>query len=329
MPEIETVESAVERGLCTAEEARAHEMTGAAVAGEVSAPDMALAAAKDALRGHDPGDIGLLLYTDVWHQGPDGWYPQYYLQHYLLGGRALALEMRQGCNGVFYAMELAAGYLRGFPDRGDAMVVAADNFGTPLVDRWRSAPFLFGDAAAALVLSTRAGFAQVLAMGTVSVPELEQEHRAGEPLHPPGATTGAFLDFKARERRFNEQAAGESALRQSWLTAHMHMLKLVNRLMSEAGIRYGDITRAVFTNLAPESIERRWMDVLRLPMEKSTWDYGRTIGHTGAGDPVLSLHHLLSTGALRPGDHVVMGSVGSGGSISCAVVKILSVPQPG
>lgn len=321
------MESAVARGLCTDEEAAAHGMSGAAVAGDVSAPDMALSAAKDALRGHDPGDIGLLLYTDIWHQGPDGWYPQYYLQHYLLGGDALALEIRQGCNGIFYGMELAAGYLRGFPERGDALLVAADNFGTPMIDRWRSAPFLFGDAASALVLSTRSGFAQVLAMATASVPELEQEHRAGEPLYPPGATTGAFLDLRARERRFNEQVTEDSTLRKAWLVSHMRMLQMVNRLMAEAGIGYEDIDRAIFTNLAPKSIEHRWMDVLRLPMEKSTWEYGRTIGHTGASDPVLSLHHLLSTGRLGPGDHVVMGSVGSGGSISCAIVRILAVPQ--
>jgi 3-oxoacyl-[acyl-carrier-protein] synthase-3/clorobiocin biosynthesis protein CloN2 len=329
VPEIVQVTDAIEQGLCTAAEVAGIEMTGAAVAGDIPAPEMALSAAKDALR-HSSGsvdDIGLLAYMDVWHQGPDCWHPQYYLQRYLVGGDALAVELRQGCNVLFCAMELASGYMRGFPTRGDALLVSADNFGTPRMDRWRSAPFFLGDAAAALVLSSKGGFAEVLAMGTVSVPELEHEHRAGEVMFPPGATTGDPVNFRARENTFNELAKTDGELRIAWLNVHRRMLRLVSRVLAEADIKFDDISRAIFTNLTPASIEHRWMDILRLKMDKSTWDYGKTVGHTGASDPVLSLHHLLRTGQLTAGNHVVMGSVGSAGTVSCAVVRILAVPE--
>ncbi|WP_378789760.1 ketoacyl-ACP synthase III family protein [Nonomuraea fastidiosa] len=109
-----SVEKAVAKGWYPAEEADLHQLAGAAVAGDLPAPEMALHAARSALKrsGRAPGDLGLLLYASTWHQGPDGWPPHSYLQRHLVGGDALATEIRQGCNGMFIAMELAAGHLK-------------------------------------------------------------------------------------------------------------------------------------------------------------------------------------------------------------------------
>lgn len=317
--------SAIEQGLCTPEQAAVHGMTSAAVAGDLPAPEMALRAARDAVE-QCPADLGLLLYADTWHQGPEAWFPHYYLQRHLVGD-VLAAEVRQGCNGLFCSLELAAAYLRATPSTSAAMLAAADNYGTPHIDRWRSGPFILGDGACAMVLTKDTGFAQVLSVGSAAIPELEEQHRCGEPLFPPGATTGAMVDFTARDEAFVRLSAERSDLRLAWIVAHKKMMQLVSRVLAEAGITAADLTRAAFTNLAPESIEHRWMEVLRMPMDRSTWDYGKTVGHTGAGDPFIALHHLLATGELKAGDHVIMGGVGSGLTVSCAVVKILERPD--
>ncbi|MFG3442565.1 ketoacyl-ACP synthase III family protein [Nonomuraea sp. NPDC047897] len=326
VPEAVSVRAAVEEGWCSAEEAAVHGMAGAAVAGEVPAPEMALRAARAALdaAGGRAAEVGLLLYCDVWHQGPDGWLPQYYLQRHLVGGDALAVELHQGCNGVFSALELAGPYLGAAPaERPDALVVAADNFGTPRFDRWRSAPTVFGDAASAMVLTRRPGIARVLSVGSAAVPELEEGGRYGEPMFPPGATTGAPVDWVTRDEAFSKVAETSSELRIAWIMVQKTMMQLIGRVVAEAGIRFEDLAYAALTNLAPDAIEHRWMEILRMPMSRSTWDFGRTIGHLGASDPLVSLHHLLETGKVGPGDHVLLGGIGSGVTISCAVVRVL------
>jgi 3-oxoacyl-[acyl-carrier-protein] synthase III len=323
LPEPVEVSTAVEQRWCSAEEAAVHGMASAGVAGQVSAPEMALSAARDALAATGRG-IGLLLYCDVWHQGPDGWLPQHYLQRHLVGGQALAMELHQGCNGLFAAIELAAPYLDRAPaDHPDALVVTADNFGTPRFDRWRAAPTVFGDGAAAMVLTRRPGLAQVLSVGSAAVPELEEGGRYGEPMFPPGATTGAPVDWVTRDEGFSKVVETAPELRIAWIMVQKAMMQLVARVTREAGIGFDDLSYVALTNLAPDAIEHRWMDLLRLPMSRSTWEFGRTVGHLGASDPLVSLEHLMRTGRVSAGDHVLLGGIGSGVTISCAVVRIL------
>ena len=50
VPPAVSVESAVAQGLCSAEHAKVHDMLGAAVAGYMPAPEMALRAAREAPR---------------------------------------------------------------------------------------------------------------------------------------------------------------------------------------------------------------------------------------------------------------------------------------
>src|SRR5262249_54913536 len=155
---------AVNRGLLSAEQARALEFESVAVAGDESAPEMALRAARDALKtsGVAPGDLDALLYANVWYQGPEGWGPQYYLQHHLIADAGLAGEPKQGCNGTSTGMELSVGLLRAEPSRRATIVLASDNFGTPIIQRWQPGTGLviLGDAATATVLTKAPGFAQ-------------------------------------------------------------------------------------------------------------------------------------------------------------------------
>src|SRR6266511_1839006 len=64
LPEIESVESAVARGLYPADEVAAVGYSGATVAEGIPAPEMALRAARDALKngGVSPDDLAALLY---------------------------------------------------------------------------------------------------------------------------------------------------------------------------------------------------------------------------------------------------------------------------
>ena len=238
---------------------------------------MALRAARQALErsgGLTPADLDLLLYADVWHQGPEGWQPQYYLQQHLTGGDVLAIELRHGCCGLFSALAVAAGYLRAEPARRAALLVGADNHSTPLVDRWRMfAGTVMGDGACALVVATDGGFAEVLAVNLTTVCEAEPVSDGGVPMFPPDATVGRPLDFVARNREFRERLlanCGTGAL----LGIGKQLTELVDQTLAEAGIALSDVARVAFPHGRRDELGSGAMSWLGLELADTTWEFG-------------------------------------------------------
>jgi 3-oxoacyl-[acyl-carrier-protein] synthase-3 len=264
VPETVTIEEAAGQGLYPAEDIAIHKLGGVAVAGTTPAPEMARRAAVEALdrwaMPHDAPD--LLLYTSTWHQGPDGWLPHSYLQHHVVGGRATVAEVRLGCNGVLGAMELAAGFLRIDEDRTSALIVAADNYGTPLMNRWQvgGGGFLPGDAASAIVLTTQPGFARVLSICSTSIPEAEALHRGDEPLFPPTVTLGRSLDFAGR---FRSKTAASEEVQAGFDRSRGEFVDIVGRSLVEAGITHDDITKVAYITYSRELVEGACMTPAR------------------------------------------------------------------
>lgn len=62
-------------------------------------------------------------------------------------------------------------------------------------------------------------------------------------------------------------------------------------------------------------------------MSRLTWEYGRTVGHVGASDQVLSLDHLLASGELNAGDAILLLGTGPGANLACMAVRILHRPH--
>jgi 3-oxoacyl-[acyl-carrier-protein] synthase-3 len=327
VPETTSVAEAVEAGKFSAEDAECSGLLGVSVAGTTPAPEMALSAAREALaRARRTGeDIDVLLYASSWHHGPDGWLPQSYLQRHL-GGDGLAVEVRLGCNGMFGGLELASAYLRADPRRRSALVVAADNFGTPMMDRWSSGSgFIPADAASAVVLTTDPAFARLRSACSVTVAGAEQVHRGDEPLFPPSVTVGRPVDFSARLSAFRDHIRTQPDGMAPLLEVQKKSTEIVDLCLSEAGVELAQISRVSYNNFSREMVEGRVMTSLGIPMSRSTWDYGRRIGH-GANDQIIALNHLLEVGELPPGDHLLMLGVAPGITLSGAVVEVLDTP---
>ncbi|HEX9359479.1 MAG TPA: ketoacyl-ACP synthase III family protein [Streptosporangiaceae bacterium] len=329
LPEIESVESAVARGLYPADEVAAVGYSGATVAEGIPAPEMALRAARDALKngGVSPDDLAALLYTYVWHQGPEGWGPQHYLQRYLVGDDLLAVEIRDGCNGTFSGIELAIGILRAEPDRKAVLITASDNFGTPLFRRWEygAQNSVMGDGASAVVLTKDDGFAQLQSICTAACSDMEEAERAGEPLFPPGITEGRVTDFKTRYDTYGKKLFAEGTGAEMLIRHEQRAVECASRALAEAGVGNDDIKRVIIHNIG-KGDATAYLGTLGFPLDQSTWGYGSGIGHTGASDHLISLHHLLATGQLGDGDHVLLAGMSPGVTYKSAVVQILDVP---
>jgi 3-oxoacyl-[acyl-carrier-protein] synthase-3 len=264
-----------------------------------------------------------MLYCDVWHQGPEGWAPQYYLQQHLVGGDVPAIELRQGCCGLFNALQLTAGYLR---PGGTALLVGADNHGTPLVDRWRMIEgTVMGDAGCALLVTTDTGFAELLSVNVTVVPEAEAVNDGGVPMFPPDATVGRALDFAARNLEFRKRLLNGDGAR-AMLAIQTTMMELVDRTLKEAEITLDDVARVAFPHVRWDDVEHRGVNWFGLTLADTTWEYGARIGHLGVSDQFVALDHLLASGALAPGDHMLLVGFGAGTTLACAVLRILDIP---
>ncbi|GAA3566948.1 ketoacyl-ACP synthase III family protein [Nonomuraea rosea] len=329
LPDSVSIDWAVAQGLFPADQVGVQGWTGAAIAGDVPAPEMGLQAAQHALKrgGWQADDVDLLLYANSWHQGPDGWQPQYHLQRHLLGGRPLSVQLQHGCNGMFSAFELGASYLLADEQRRAALLVSSDNWGTPMINRWHPGPgLMMGDAACAVLLTREPGFARLLSVCSITVPEAEEVHRAGEPMFPPGVTVGRAMDLHARSQRFREQIMAGQGDPAALLKVQQTMLLSVEQSLAEAGITAADVTRVAFMNMSQEAINDRGTAALGLRPEQTTWDFGRTVGHMGASDQVMSFEHLVDSGRLGAGDHMLLVGVGPGINLSAAVIEVVDTP---
>ncbi|MCF6468266.1 3-oxoacyl-ACP synthase [Nonomuraea sp. MG754425] len=326
LPSVVTVETAVAEGRYPADEVERFGLVGAAVAGDTPAPELGLRAARQAFErsgGLSPHGLDLMLYCDVWHQGPEGWEPQYYLQQHLVGGDVPAMELRQGCCGLFNALQLAAGYLR---PGGTALLVGADNHGTPLVDRWRMIEgTVMGDAGCALLISTDTGFAELRSVNVTVLPEAEAVNDGGVPMFPPDATVGRPLDFAARNREFRRRLLDGDGSR-VMLAIETAMMELADRTLKEAEITLDDVARVAFPHVRRDDVEHRGVNWFGLTLADTTWDYGSRIGHLGVSDQFVALDHLLASGELAPGDHLLLVGFGAGTTLACAVLRILDIP---
>lgn len=326
LPPVVSAEDAVADGRYDPADFAENGLTGTLVADEISPPEMAVLAARQAFArgGLDPARIDVVMHSGVFPQGPEVWSSAAYIQRKVIFSGVPAFEVRLGCNGLFAALELATCYLRAAPQRTAALLTAAETANSPLIDRWRSCPgFIGGDAGCALVLSKEPGFARLLSVASVTVPELEGLHRGGEPLFPPGATSGKRVDMRARSAYFR---ANEMGLADAWAKAAKENTNLMHRVLSEADIELSDVAKLAYTNTAGYMMRQHVLEPLSLEIVRTTWDFGRGIGHTGASDQFLALDHLIRTRQLAAGDYVLMAGIAPGLSLSSAVIEILDPP---
>lgn len=304
-------------------------MVSAAVSESTPAPDMAVDAARKALgeSGHAHEDIGFLLHSYTHHQGPDGWSAVHYILDNTVGRPIPAIEIRQGCLGMVAGVEAAANRLIANPTHDAALVTTADNYSTPGVDRWRaSSLFVLGDAGAAVVVSRRGGFAELLAVGSLSDSSMEILHRAGEDLFPPGITRGRGLNLSERAAKVREQwAEGKAPPIKNFGD---RVAEIAERTLKEAGLTLDDMSAVCHLGFGRTALDAMFLLPLDVPEDKNVWEYVNTIGHTGAADLFLGLEHVWRTGRVGPGDHVLLIGASNGMEAGAVVVRILETPGP-
>ena len=300
------------------------------IAGPEAPPDMAVRAARMAL-GHSPGgaaSIGTVIHASTFYQGPEMWSPSAYIMRELGIKGAGGTEVRNGCNGMLTGVELAAGLLSYQPDsRPDILLTTADNFNSPLFNRWDSGPMgvIAADAASSVVLSPRAGFARVDAIVSRVYPEFEAMARGDEPLYPPTGSSGRRIDTVGRAQQFNERVSEIGGVSVADGIA-LACTETARAAVGEAGIDVADLRWVLVPNGDEATTRNCVMEPLGLDVSRSQWEFGCEIGHASSSDQFIALDHLLRTGRLAAGDHVLLFGGAPGWSAAAVILTITELP---
>ncbi len=159
-------------------------------------------------------------------------------------------------------------------------------------------------------------------MCTTTVAEAEEYFRGAEMLFPPSSTAGRPLDYADRFR----YSAGQAETMAVMDKVPARLAALMDTALREAGIEATDLTRVACPNFSREIVAQSYMALLGLPMSRSSWDFGREIGHCGPSDQVLAFEHFVGTGELGPGQHMLFAGMAPGCGLSAAVLRVDASP---
>ncbi|MFE2428215.1 ketoacyl-ACP synthase III family protein [Streptomyces sp. NPDC059373] len=329
LPErVETAEEAIAAGRYTQEKRSLNGFRSVHVAapGETG-PTMAAEAGRRAVArsGHAAEEFGLVLHSYIGHQGLDMWTPASFVQRETVGGPGPAIEVGQGCNGMLAAFELAASYVAARPDVTAALVTGGDAFRLPYLDRWASdEQNVDGDGAAALVLSSRGGFARVRATYSYADSSLEPMGRSGAEWTDAPFADGRTIGVSDRKSDYllAEDMEFEDAIEKISSSVQLSL----KQALAEAEVELSDVRFFLHQNLALSIVTHGLYDLLGVDRGKTTHEWGLGKGMVGTADPVLGLDHVLATRDPRPGDVVVLQAAGAGYVWTTVVLEILETP---
>ena len=283
--------------------------------------DMAVAAAKKALdHAETSGDtLDFLTYTSIHRHGqPQLWCPASYVQRELQANNALPFALSQGCNSQMLTVDLYSKIMNSEKPMS-ALLVAADQFASSRFDRWNSDyGLLYGDVAAALVLSNQRGFARILQIETVTDPFLEEMHRDDVPYTEQSETyKDAHYSARFTKKKFIEKH-GKDIIMECTLLALTLLKKKMQDAFESHRVKY-----IAFPNLGKQILESSYYPHFKEAEKKSLWSYGSTIGHLGSADCAASLAYLVEMNLLMKGDQVFLLGAGAGFTWTGIVIEIV------
>ncbi|WP_066362988.1 ketoacyl-ACP synthase III family protein [Herbidospora mongoliensis] len=286
-------------------------------------PEMAVSAGRRAIKSAEDG--GAVLDPDTFYlhshshfQGVDMWPAACWIAGELLGTdlRGMPMSVQAASNGSLGSLEIAANMLTARPEVPSALITVADRFAPP-ADRWYLSPgMVFGDGAAAAVLTRSSGRLRLRSLVSETDATLEGLSRGDEPFRSapqPGA------DMRNRTRSFlaHSGLSLKDVRRRSADRTH----SVVTRALDDAGKSLDEIDWFV----APFVGRALYQDSFIRPFDGFTprntlLELGLSTGHLGPADGLYALHHLIRDDLIAPGASVLVLGTGMGFTFSAAVL---------
>ncbi|MEU9607373.1 ketoacyl-ACP synthase III family protein [Streptomyces sp. NPDC048057] len=289
-----------------------------------SAPaEMAVAAGRLAVKeaaalGVTTGPDTLHLHGQASFQGIEMWSAPCWIAGELLGTRLpeMPKAVSAWSNGSMAALDIAANALTARPELTTALVTVADRFAPP-ADRFHTSPgIVFGDGAAAAVLTRGGGRLRLLSHVAETDTVLGGLSRGDEPFRT--APPPERPDMRRRTREFLSR--GDVSLRDVIQRTADCTRTVVARALADADVAPDGVDWL----LAPYVGRTLYRDSFERPLDleprHTLAELGRTIGHLGSVDQLHSLDHLIGHDLLEPGQRLLLIGTGMGFTFSAAVL---------
>ncbi|MCT9004137.1 3-oxoacyl-ACP synthase [Streptomyces rhizosphaerihabitans] len=321
---VETALDAVARGRIAEDDLTNTGVTEVPVSGTVSAPDMAVEAARGALEaaGWDGADLGFTTHAWIHHQGHDFWSPAHYVAHRVGAVRGVPLGIQVMCNGGGTALEAAAARLLADSTTGTALVTTGDRFPDEGFDRWAGDYGVFyGDGATAILLHERDDSLDeftLLGLSSAAVSAAEGLHRGRDEFTPASRWNSDRIDVKRTKKAF----INDVGLDGFYSGVHAALRGIVTTALEEAGIDAGDprIRVLALPRVGIKVRRETYHPAVEGLTKARIVELGNRTGHLGAGDMAANLTDIRERELLAPGEIAVTISAGGGFGFTCAVV---------
>ncbi|MCT9931496.1 3-oxoacyl-ACP synthase [Planotetraspora sp. A-T 1434] len=295
-PDREAVEDAVAEGKLDAQDVDRLGLSQLPVSARWSAPEMAVAAARDAISraGWSPSKVGLVLYTWIYHQGHDIWSPPHFVANEVGAPHALSYGVQQGCNAGALALQLAALHLDAEPGLDAALITTGDRFAPPGFDRWTSDYGLgFGDAGTAALLHRGDAGPDDYALrslATATAAELELMMRHGDDFSPAPLSHNDYIDLRRPKKSYVEAYGKEKFTS----IASRLIRKVIVDSVRDAGLRLDDprIKYVALPRLGAYLLDANYVPVLDEVLKAEALRFGADTGHLGCRDFLATLADL-------------------------------------
>jgi 3-oxoacyl-[acyl-carrier-protein] synthase III len=237
------------------------------------------------------------------------------LQHRLGANGCGAMDVNAACTGFLYALSVADAMVRA-GRANKALVIGAETL-TRMLD-WsdRTTCVLFADGAGAVVLSAEEApsfDAQSGKSGVISA-HIRADGSHAQLLYNPVGVSKGFLDEKNHGVRVLMQ--GQEVFK----TAVRTLAKIADETLQHNGI-----SQAALDWLVPHQANLRIIQAtarhLDLPMEKVILTVQKH-GNTSAASVPLALDHGIRSGAIKPGQLLMMEAFGGGFTWGSALMRL-------
>lgn len=295
---------------------------------DVQALDMAVRCATEVTEhaGLREADLAVLLHASVAYQGLDLASPASFIQRRVVpNSRGTAINISQASNGAMAAIDIAANFLRNSENEDAwALVTTSDTFRGPEYDRFATdAGIILADGATAIIICRTRTNLELKSIVVQSDPSHEAFWTGNRPLaYYPGHSAWP-INITERKNDYLQQGNDLFAVIRDVDAAGQ---TVVEQSLSKAALRTEDIRWFLYPNVGATLFDWEAMASDGILKEKTTWEWGRRVGHLGAGDQIASIDYLLRAGKLRSGDRVIVSGTGGGWSFSAGVIEYTEVP---
>jgi 3-oxoacyl-[acyl-carrier-protein] synthase-3 len=280
--------------------------------------DLGIKAALDAIERAqiDPTDIDIVLFCGCALYDYGVWSPSARVQHEIGATDALAIELKNGCNGANLGMHMAGRYLLADPDLEYALVVCADTL-SRLVnysDEKLISIFSNADGGTAAVLRKNHPGNRILSHFGMS------DGKLVDAVHAPLGGTRVPPNTQCIDGRITLKIDNPEQLANVFTDIYLkNYVRVVHEALARSGYSVDDID-FLFTNQMKKSTQQGILAALGLSPEQ-TCRTMENFGHMGASDTLFGLRQMQDAGRIDEGDVVVMASSSLGFHWGATVVQ--------